>query len=61
MGEREAWGWRDRRTGRRVSTSSTYTREQAERELEAWRRRDAKGGRPDLREILPHVEVYQIW
>lgn len=57
---RESWGWRDKRTGEPVSMSSTFTQEQAERELEGWRERDRKGGRPDLHELMPYVEVYRI-
>lgn len=58
--ERELWTWADSRTGQRVSMTSTFTREQAERTLEAWRRRDARGGRPDLHEIMPFVEVARL-
>lgn len=58
--ERELWTWVDRRTLRRVSLTSTYTREQAFRQLAAWRRRDANGGRPDLHEIMPYVVVARV-
>lgn len=58
---REYWGWRDTRTGMRVSQSGTRTREQAEAELEYWRARDRRGKRPDLHDTLPHIEVYLIW
>lgn len=57
---RELWTWADSRTGERVSLSSTYTREQAERELDEWRARDARGGRPDLHELLPYVVVIRL-
>lgn len=57
---REIWGWRDRRTGQRVSVSSTFTREQAERELEGWWARDRRGKRPDLHDVMPHIEVFRI-
>ena len=60
-GERETWGWRDKRTGKRVSQSATFTREQAERELEGWLARDRRGGRPDLHDTMPYVEVYRIY
>lgn len=59
--DREIWAWRDSRTGARVSISSTMTKEQAERELEDWRRRDARGGRPDLHESMPFIEVYRVF
>lgn len=58
---REVWGWRDRRNGARVSMTSTVTREQAESELENWRIRDRRGGRPDLHDLMPFVEVFRIW
>lgn len=57
---REIWGWRDRRTGQRVSRQSTYARDSAQRQLDSWIERDRRGGRPDLHELLPHVEVYRI-
>ena len=58
---REIWGWRDARTGRRVSITSTRTREQAERQLEEWHARDRRGKRPDLHDLMPYIEVYRIW
>lgn len=61
MNDREVWGWRDRRTGERVSQSACNSREYAERELEYWWERDRRGGRPDLHELMPHVEVFRIW
>lgn len=61
LNEREVWAWRDSRSGARVSVSSTMTREQAERELEGWMERDARGGRPDLHKLMPFVEVYRVW
>lgn len=57
---RERWGWRDARTGQRVSISVTHTREQAERELEGWRARDKRGKRPDLHDLMPFVEVFRL-
>ena len=57
---REVWGWRDARTGQRVSQSSTFTREQAAQELAYWRARDAAGKRPDIHDLIPHIEVYRI-
>lgn len=58
---REVWGWRDARTGQRVSVSSTFSREGAERQLDEWRARDRRGKRPDLHELMPHLEVYRIF
>ena len=60
MAAREQWGWVDSRTGKPVSITSTYSQEAADRQLDAWLRRDAKGGRPDLHEVMPHVRVIRI-
>jgi hypothetical protein len=57
---RELWGWRDSRTKKRVSYSSTLSREQAEAQLEEWRARDRRGKRPDLHDSLPFYEVYRL-
>lgn len=57
---RESWGWRDRRTGTPVSITSTFSREQAESQLAEWKARDRRGKRPDLHDLMPHVEVYRI-
>jgi hypothetical protein len=57
---REVWGWRDARTGERVSVSVCRTREYAERELEGWRARDRRGKRPDLHELMPFLETFRI-
>lgn len=59
--ERQCWGWRDSRDGTPVSITSVFTKEQAERQLEEWRERDAAGGRPGLHELMPFIEVYRIW
>lgn len=56
----QLWGWRDTRTGERVSVTSTYSKEQAERVLARWKERDRQGGRPDLHEIWPFIEVYPL-
>ena len=59
-GRRQAWTWVDSRTRKRVSITSTMTREQAERQLAHWRERHAKGGRPDLHEAMPYIVVTQV-
>lgn len=56
----ELWGWVDGRTGRRVSITSAPTREQAEAQLAAWLERDRRGGRPDLRDVMPYVIVVRL-
>ncbi len=58
--DRAAWTWVDDRTRTRVSITSTSTREQAERQLQAWQKRDAKGGRPDLHEVMPYIVVTEV-
>lgn len=57
---RESWTWVDSRTRKRVSITSTMTREQAEQQLAAWQERDAKGGRPDLHDKMPYIVVAQV-
>jgi hypothetical protein len=52
---REAWRIVDSRTDRPVSICSYNTREQAEREIEFYRDRDARGGRPDCHEFIPYL------
>jgi hypothetical protein len=58
--EREVWSWRDRRTGQQMGMATVRTREQAEAQLDDWLARDRKGGRPDLHEYWPHVEVFRL-
>lgn len=58
--QRESWTWVDSRTRKRVSITSTMTREQAELQLAHWQERDAKGGRPDLHEAMPFIVVAQV-
>lgn len=50
-----AWSWIDSRTRKRVSNSSCFTREQAEKQLAHWQERDRKGGRPDLHKSMPYI------
>ena len=54
------YGWRDIRTGQRIGMATVATRAQAERYLAKWWERDERGGRPDIHDILPYVEVYEI-
>jgi hypothetical protein len=58
--KREVWGYFDARTGARVSVTSAFTREQAERQIEEWRERDRKGKRPDIHDLMPHLEARQL-
>lgn len=54
---RQSWCWFDTATQRRVSITSAPTKELAEAVLRGWLARDAKGGRPDIHDIWPTVEV----
>jgi hypothetical protein len=57
MTEAEFWVIIDARTEARAGISSYPTRESAERQIAAWRARDARGGRPDIHELMPHLEA----
>jgi hypothetical protein len=60
--ERELWIIVDARNGERASITSYNTREQAARKIAEWRARDARGGRPDMHEYMPHLEPRRhIW
>jgi hypothetical protein len=47
----------DRRTGKRCQKSSYMTRAQAEEAIRGYRRRDERGGRPDIHDLIPHLGV----
>lgn len=48
----------DSRSGKPVSMGTWLSRESAEVEIEEWKRRRAKGGRPDItQDLLDHMEV----
>ena len=48
----------DSRTGKRVSMGTWLSQEGAEEEIEEWKRRRAKGGRPDItQDLLDHMAV----
>lgn len=50
------WHVEDSRTpGKRASMSGFFTQEQAERQIESWRKRDARGGRPDIHDLMPYL------
>lgn len=42
------WTMFDGRTGVRATVAAFFTRESAERQIEAWKDRQRKGGRPDV-------------
>lgn len=58
---RRAWAFYDRRTGKRCGMAvAGMSRKSAERELEWLRVRDAKGGRPDIHDLIPHLDVVEL-
>jgi hypothetical protein len=52
---RETWFVVDSRTNRQASIAAYYTREQVEAVIEDYRKRDARGGRPDLHDTVPFL------
>jgi len=61
MSARRAWAFYDRRTGERCGMAvAGTTREWAEKELAGLRERDAKGGRPDMRDLIPHLDIVEL-
>ena len=53
------WKIVDNRTGRRAGIACYLTREQAERQIQTWRDRDARGGRPDIHDLIPFLAPAQ--
>lgn len=61
MTTRTAFALYDRRTGRRVGMSiAGITRRHAQQTLQALHDRDARGRRPDLHDLIPHLGVVQL-
>lgn len=48
MSEATFWAIFDSRTGERVTVAAFLTEASAQATLEDWRRREARGGRPDV-------------
>lgn len=44
-----------RQQGRWASIASYATEDQANRQIAAWRARDARGKRPDIHQLMPHL------
>jgi hypothetical protein len=53
------WTIVDSRTGQPVTISSYPSQASAERQIAAWRQRDARGGRPDIHESMPYLMAQQ--
>lgn len=49
------WHLEDSRTHRRVSIMSYPSKESADRQIQGYRDRDAKGGRPDIHDLIPYI------
>lgn len=50
----------DRRTGKRVTSVSFFSQEQADKQIEAWIERDKKGKRQDIHDIIPFLQSKQV-
>jgi hypothetical protein len=56
LGRVAAWHIEDSRTpGKRAGIASYPSRELAESTISAWQARDARGGRPDIHELMPYL------
>ena len=53
----QLWRIIDTRTDEPCSVVSYYSKERAEEQVEYYRRRDAKGGRPDIHDLIPYLGV----
>lgn len=51
----ELWGIADSRTGRRVSVTAYPTEASAAKEIASMRKRDERGIRPDVHELMPYL------
>lgn len=51
----EFWEYYDTRTGKRVGLASPLTKELAETAIAEWRKRDARGVRPELHTLIPFL------
>lgn len=59
MSARDVWEIYDTRTGRQAQESVYLDPDRAEAALAHYRDRDARGGRPDLHDTIPHLAVRQ--
>jgi len=51
----ERWHIEDSRSGRRAGVGSYTSRARTEQQIAVWRARDARGGRPDIHELMAHL------
>lgn len=54
------WGFVDTRTGRSFGIEAYPNREYAQMVLDGYKARDRRGGRPDLHDVMPHVELREV-
>ena len=47
----------DMRDGKRCSMATYPQAWMAERAIQSWRDRDARGGRPDIHDLIPHIGI----
>ena len=57
---RETWQVFDTLLDRQVSVSSFLTREQAERQIQAWEARARRGVRPDTAHLVGRMEARRV-
>lgn len=53
--DHETWVVVDERTDKEVSVTCYFTEAQAQRQIDAWTARDARGGRPDCHYRIGHM------
>lgn len=57
----EHWVIVDSRTGQRASVSGFHSEASAQRQIDEWRARDVRGGRPDCHEQMPYLVPRREW
>ena len=56
----ETWVIIDSRTGKKASVAGFFSKEGAERQIEEWKERDRRGGRPDCHDSIPFLRPKKI-
>jgi hypothetical protein len=49
------WTIVDSRTGNQATVCGYFDEDQARRQIQEWVERDARGGRPDVHDLIPHL------